>query len=161
MGEQLYLEPWKSVLGRSILHYFCINSRYIIALFIKTKVIFISILLLVTFTKRTFEHLKLREMLNKVNYQESFQRWSEQHKLNKLYIKARRNINLDNILVWGEVLKNSEVFILCFNIVYVIKIIDHLSVHLYLLPELNSRDNICDIFWRLTHFDPFLHVAFG
>ena len=22
MGEQLYLEPWKSVLGHSILHYF-------------------------------------------------------------------------------------------------------------------------------------------
>ena len=27
MGEQLYLEPWKSVLGRSYLHYLYVNTN--------------------------------------------------------------------------------------------------------------------------------------
>ena len=27
MGEQLYLEPWKSVLGRSNLHYLYVNTN--------------------------------------------------------------------------------------------------------------------------------------
>ena len=49
------------------------NNRYIIALFIKTKGIFVFILLKGNFTKRTFENLKVSTMLAKVRYLECFQ----------------------------------------------------------------------------------------
>ena len=52
---------------------FCVNDRYITALFIKTKVIFAFILLRETFIERTFENLKLSKVLVKVKYLESLQ----------------------------------------------------------------------------------------
>ena len=49
------------------------NNRYMIAVFIKTKVIFALILLKGKFTERTFENLKFNKILFKVKYLKSFQ----------------------------------------------------------------------------------------